>query len=57
VLWTIWTENPEAWEAGGIDLVPDQRSAEADRAMHTARLAGFGIPRLDIRRYEVNRER
>jgi hypothetical protein len=56
LLWKIWTENPETGEAGGIYLFVDRPSAEAYLAMHTARLVGFGVPDVNAKLFEVNRE-
>jgi hypothetical protein len=56
LLWKIWTENHETGEAGGIYLFADRPSADAYLAKHTARLAGFGIPQINAKRFEVNRE-
>lgn len=54
LLWKIWTENEAAGEAGGIYLFKDIPSAEAYLAMHTARLKGFGIPRVNGKIFAVN---
>ena len=54
LLWKIWTENAERQEAGGIYLFADRASAEAYLAMHTARLTGFGIPRVNGKIFDVN---
>jgi hypothetical protein len=56
LLWKIWTENPETGEAGGIYLFADRHSAEAYLTMHTERLVGFGIPHVNAKLFEVNRE-
>ncbi|SDX41736.1 monooxygenase [Thiocapsa roseopersicina] len=56
LIWKIWTENPETSEAGGIYLFKDRPSAEAYLAMHTERLVGFGIPHVNAKLFEVNRE-
>ena len=54
LIWKIWTENPTTAEAGGIYLFVDRASAEAYLAMHTARLTGFGIPRVNGKIFDVN---
>ena len=54
LLWKIWTENEAAGEAGGIYLFQDRPSAEAYLAMHTARLQGFGVARVNGKIFEVN---
>ncbi len=46
LLWAICAENARKGEAGGIDLFGDQASAEADLAMHTARLPSFGVQNI-----------
>ena len=56
LIWKIWTENPATAEAGGIYLFADRPSAGAYLAMHTARLQGFGIPRVNGKLFEVNAE-
>lgn len=52
--WKIWTESQATGEAGGVYLFDDRASAEAYLAMHTARLAGFGIAPVRARLFEVN---
>ncbi|MFB1487696.1 MAG: YdhR family protein [Thiocapsa sp. C4-3m] len=47
---------PETSEAGGIYLFADRPSAEAYLAMHTERLVGFGVPHVNAKLFEVNRE-
>ena len=54
LLWKIWTENEAAGEAGGIYLFKDRPSAEAYLAMHTARLQGFGVARVNGKIFGVN---
>lgn len=56
LIWKIWTENPEAQEAGGIYLFEDRASAEAYLEMHTRRLMSFGVPRVNGKLFSVNRE-
>lgn len=56
LIWKIWTENPVTAEAGGIYLFADRSSAEAYLTMHTARLMGFGIPRVNGKIFDVNPE-
>lgn len=56
MLWKIRTENPETGEAGGIYLFTDRPGAEAYLAMHTERLVGFGVPRVNAKLFTVNRE-
>jgi hypothetical protein len=56
LLWTIWVENAEAREAGGVYLFTDKRSAEAFLAVHTARLAERGISEPRSKIFEVNTE-
>ncbi len=54
LLWKVWTENESAGEAGGIYLFKDLSSAQAYMKMHTARLKGFGIPRVNSKIFAVN---
>lgn len=49
LIWKIWTENPEANEAGGVYLFTDKVSAEAYLLMHSARLKQFGIPQVNAK--------
>ena len=56
LLWKIWTESPETGESGGIYLFADRPGAEAYLAMHTERLVGFGVPHINAKLFEVNRE-
>lgn len=56
LVWKIWTESQAAGEAGGIYLFTDRSSAEAYLAMHTKRLMGFGVPRVDAKILDVNPE-
>lgn len=56
LLWKIWTENAAEQLAGGIYLFTDRASAEAYRAMHSARLASFGIGEIRARLFDVNPE-
>jgi hypothetical protein len=66
LIWKIWTEQPDSNQAGGIYLFQDQASAQAylfqDQAsaqayldMHRARLAGFGVPQVNAKLFQVNR--
>lgn len=54
LIWKIWTENETTGEQGGIYLFADAASAEAYRAMHTARLASFGITDVRAKAFAVN---
>ncbi|MEJ9231947.1 monooxygenase [Peribacillus butanolivorans] len=54
VIWKIWTEDSEAKEAGGIYLFESKESAQKYLTMHTARLKGFGIERVNGKIFEVN---
>lgn len=49
-----WIENQAAGESGGIYLFETLEDAEAYVAMHTERLAGFGITGLTARYFDVN---
>lgn len=52
--WKIWTEDPEAGEAGGIYLFETKKAAEKYIDMHAGRLAGFGIDNVNAKIFEVN---
>ena len=54
LIWKIWTVNENSQEAGGIYLFEDAPSAKSYLAMHTARLKGFGIPRVNGKIFAVN---
>lgn len=56
LLWKIWTENAAEQAAGGIYLFADSASADAYLAMHSARLASFGITGIRARQFEVNED-
>ena len=55
LIWKIWTEQPDSNQAGGIYLFQDQASAQAYLDMHRARLAGFGVPEVNAKLFQVNR--
>jgi hypothetical protein len=54
LIWKIWTENPANEEAGGIYLFDSEINAQNYLAMHTARLAGFGIAPVSGKIFAVN---
>ena len=54
LVWKIWTENAAEQLAGGIYLFTDSASADAYLAMHSARLASFGITGIRACKFEVN---
>ena len=54
LIWKIWTENSEAKEAGGIYLFETKETACKYLSMHTARLKGFGIEKVNGKIFEVN---
>lgn len=54
VIWKIWTESPETKEAGGIYLFETKETAEKYSAMHTKRLAGFGITDVRAKIFDIN---
>lgn len=54
LIWKIWTEDSEAKEAGGIYLFETKESASKYLSMHTARLKGFGIEKVNGKIFEVN---
>lgn len=53
-IWKIWTENPETNEAGGIYIFETKETAEKYIAMHTKRLAGFGIEDVNAKIFTIN---
>ncbi|THE09304.1 monooxygenase [Bacillus timonensis] len=53
-IWKIWTENPEAKEAGGIYLFETKETAEQYLDMHTKRLGGFGIKGVNGKIFAIN---
>ena len=53
-IWKIWTENLDTKEAGGIYLFETAETAEKYLRMHSTRLAGFGIPKVNGKIFEVN---
>ncbi|WP_421052569.1 monooxygenase [Lysinibacillus capsici] len=54
LLWKIWTESPETNEAGGIYLFESKRTAEQYIAMHSKRLAEFGITTINAKIFAIN---
>lgn len=54
LIWKIWTEDNEAKQAGGIYLFESKASASKYLTMHTARLKGFGIEKVNGKIFEVN---
>lgn len=54
LIWKVWTEAPERGVAGGVYLFADRAAADAYTAMHTERLAGFGVTDVTATSYEVN---
>ncbi|MCE7989086.1 MAG: monooxygenase [Caldilinea sp. CFX5] len=54
LLWKIWTEDEATRCTGGIYLFVDRPSAEAYLAIHTARLASFGITEIRAKLFAVN---
>ncbi|MFF2498789.1 monooxygenase [Peribacillus sp. NPDC058075] len=54
LIWKIWTEDSEANETGGIYLFKTKESACKYLKMHTARLNGFGIEKVNGKIFEVN---
>lgn len=53
-IWKIWIENQAQGTSGGIYLFDTLADAEAYVAMHTERLAGFGITGLQAVYSDVN---
>ena len=55
LIWKLWTENSETGEAGGVYLFTTEEDARAYLAMHSARLAGWGITGIRGKVFQVNR--
>lgn len=55
-LWKVWIEDRDAGLSGGVYLFDSRQNAEAYVAMHTGRLAGFGITEVSVRYSDVNEE-
>ena len=53
-IWKVWIEDQEAGLSGGIYLFETREQAEAYVAMHTERLAGFGITEVSATYSDVN---
>lgn len=53
-LWKVWIENQAERASGGIYLFDTEENARAYVAMHTERLAGFGITDVTARYFDVN---
>ncbi len=53
-IWKIWTENPEAQEAGGIYMFETKETAQKYIDMHSKRLAGFGINEVNAKIFAIN---
>jgi len=54
LIWKIWTENPEALEAGGIYLFEDESSLDAYWSQKIVRLQSAGIENIRARKFDVN---
>lgn len=55
-IWKVWIEDQRAGQSGGIYLFDTRENAEAYVAMHTQRLAGFGITGVSATFSDVNEE-
>ncbi|MCG6567126.1 monooxygenase [Tessaracoccus sp. ZS01] len=53
-IWKVWIEDEAAGLSGGIYLFESREHAEAYVAMHTERLAGFGITDVKVIYSDVN---
>ncbi|GAA4893253.1 monooxygenase [Tessaracoccus lubricantis] len=53
-IWKVWIEDQSAGRSGGIYLFDTREHAEAYVAMHTERLAGFGIAGVEVIYSDVN---
>jgi hypothetical protein len=54
LLWKIWTEDEATQCTGGIYLFTDRAAAETYLAIHTARLASFGIANIRAKLFAIN---
>lgn len=54
--WKVWIEDQAAGRSAGIYLFDTREHAEAYVAMHTERLAGFGITEVSATFSDVNEE-
>lgn len=54
LLWKIWTEDEATQCTGGVYLFVDRPSAESYLAIHTARLASFGITNIRAKLFAIN---
>lgn len=54
LLWKIWTEDEATQRAGGIYLFAERDAAAAYLAVHTVRLASFGITDIQAKLFAVN---
>lgn len=54
LLWKAWTESPDRQRAGGVYLFVDADAARSYLAVHTARLASFGIDEVRAVVFDVN---
>jgi Putative mono-oxygenase ydhR len=55
-MWKIWTENPEANEAGGIYIFETKETAQKYMDMHSKRLTGFGITDVHAKIFAINKK-
>lgn len=55
LVWKIWTENKSTQEAGGIYLFENEENAKAYLEMHTNRLKGFDISKVNAKIFDVNK--
>lgn len=53
-IWKVWIEDEAAGRSGGIYLFHTRENAEGYVAMHTERLAGFGIADVSAVFSDVN---
>lgn len=54
LIWKVWTESRAEQRAGGAYLFDTAENAQAYLAMHTERLAGFGIEGVRAVVFDVN---
>lgn len=55
-IWKIWTENTAELCAGGIYLFESQETAGSYLTKHSARLKSFGIPIVNGRIFNINKD-
>ncbi|MEW1977239.1 YdhR family protein [Kocuria palustris] len=54
LIWKVWTEDPQAFVAGGVYLFADEHSATRYIDKHTQRLGSFGVTDAEFTVLKVN---